>query len=85
MKNSIEDIISTILSSTSAETMQHSEENTSISEINHSTIKSQKFQKKIDVLKSFLPIVGEQSKEHLNFFIKALTIAKLISDMDEKE
>ena len=86
MENSIENILATILSSTSNESAKKTDENKlSISEINPSTEKSMKIQKKIDILNVFLPIVGERNKEHINFFIKALTIAKLISDMDDKE
>ena len=84
MKNSIEEILSTLLLNASAEKDEDDSkpENNEIQQLNEH---SKKIQRKIDLLKSFEPAVSDKNKEYINFFIKALTIAKLISDMESKK
>ena len=83
MTNSLEEILSALISGTANENKNNNR--TTISEINSASEKGLRIQRKIDILKSFEPIVSDKNKEFINFFIKALSIAKLISDMDVKD
>lgn len=44
--------------------------------------KSNRIQQKIDILKTVEPILSEKNREHIRFFIKVLTIAKIISEIE---
>ena len=83
MTNSLEEILSALISGTATENKNNNQ--TTITEINSANEKGLRIQRKIDILKSFEPIVSDKNKEFINFFIKALSIAKLISDMDVKD
>ena len=44
--------------------------------------KSKVLQQKIDILKTIEPIIDEKNRDYIRFFIKALTVAKIISEIE---
>lgn len=86
MNNSLENILSTLLTNSEAEkTSSNPVSNISPTEIKTACENSLRIQSKIDVLRTFLPLVSQKNKEYIDFMIKALTVAKFICDMDTKE
>jgi hypothetical protein len=82
MTNALEEILSSLLTGNEAENKDNIRN--LMPQTGNASEKGLKIQRKIDILKSFEPIVSEKNKEFINLFIKALSIAKLIVDMDIK-
>lgn len=88
MNNSLETVISTLLSDkNTTKTLENiltssHEKTTTDSEIPNHNEKSSLLQRKIEILKTIEPMLGEKNSEHIRFLIKVLSIAKLITEMD---
>ncbi len=88
MANSLEDILGTLLSQPKNQDIlrqiipSDKSETESQSENREPNEKVEKIQRKIELLKAVEPLLGEKNKEYINLFIKALTIAKVLSEIE---
>lgn len=88
MANSLEDILGTLLSQPKSQDILRQiippdkQESDSQSEKTEPDEKVAKIQRKIELLKAVEPLLGEKNKEYINLFIKALTIAKVLSEIE---
>ena len=86
--NSLDSVISTLLSDkNTAKTLENlltnkNENATPDKKTSVQNEKSSHIQRKIEILKAIEPMIGEKNSEHIRFFIKVLSIAKLIIEMD---